>query len=629
MLEALRKSATGWVAKLLIGLLVLSFAVWGVADIFTGYRGDDVAIVGETPVTIQEYRVSLQQEIQQVSRQVGSYLTMDQARSLGLDRRVLGRMMAEAALNDEARNLGLGVTDAVIAESIRQDPSFQAPGGQFDQGYFQQVIRASGYSEAGYVAQQRNNLTRQMIAEAVGGGIEAPEVLEKAIDRYRNETRSAEYIVIGSEMIDPIAEPTEEELRTYFDENTAEFRAPEYRKVAVLAASPAELAPTIEVSEDELRASYDADPNRFGAPERRTIERIVFDDLAAAEQARAEIEGGKSFEDVANDIGLTEDDRKLGTLTKDGILDPAIGVAAFDLAVGDVSQPVQGTFGPVLVRVTEIVPGINRTFEEVRDEIRIDLATKKAADSILDTYDAVEDDRAAGMTLAEIAQKQGLSYREIEALDNQGNAPDETSVSGLPEAPGFLSEVFATDVGVEADPLQTRGDGWAWLDVLDITGSRERTFEEARDKVADAWRAEQTRDAIEAKAKDVAEKLRGGTTFFEMAEELGTTSGLAGPIKRGSTDGPFGAPAVQLLFTTAEGNVTWTSAATAPRRVVFRVTDIEVPQFQPGQADEYAAEVVNGISNDILGQYLQELEGRIGSTVNQQALFLALGETPQ
>ncbi len=114
-----------------------------------------------------------------------------------------------------------------------------------------------------------------------------------------------------------------------------------------------------------------------------------------------------------------------------------------------------------------------------------------------------------------------------------------------------------------------------------------------------------------------------------MAEELGTTSGLAGPIKRGSTDGPFGAPAVQLLFTTAEGNVTSTSAATAPRRVVFRVTDIEVPQFQPGQADEYAAEVVNGISNDILGQYLQQLEGRIGSTVNQEALRLALGESTQ
>lgn len=629
MLEALRKSATGWVAKLLIGLLVLSFAVWGVADIFTGYRGDDVAIVGETPVTIQEYQASLQQEIQQVSRQVGSYLTMDQARSLGIDRRVLGRMMAEAALNDEARNLGLGITDAVIADSIRQDPSFQAPGGQFDQSYFQQVIRASGYSEAGYVAQQRNNLTRQMIAEAVGGGMEAPEVLEKAIDRYRNETRSAEYIVVTSAMIDPIAEPTEEELRTYYDENKAEFRAPEFRKVAVLAASPAELAPTIEVSEDELKASYDADPDRFGAPERRTIERIVFDDLAAAEQARAEIEGGKSFEDAANDIGLTEDDRKLGTLTKDGILDPAIGTAAFDLAVGDVSQPVQGTFGPVLVRVTEIVPGVNRTFEEVRDEIRIDLATKKASDSILDTYDAVEDDRAAGMTLAEIAQKQGLSYREIEALDNQGNAPDESSVSGLPEAPGFLSEVFATDVGVEADPLQTRGDGWAWLDVLDITASRERTFEEAREKVAEVWRAEQTRDAIAAKAKDVADKLRGGRSFFEMAEELGTTSGLAGPIKRGSTDGPFGASAVQLLFTTAEDSVTSTSAATAPRRVVFRVTDIEVPQFQPGQADEYAAEIVNGMSNDILGQYLQELEGRIGSTINQQALRLALGESPQ
>ncbi len=629
MLEALRRGASGWVAKIFMGLLVLSFAVWGVADIFRGYRGTDVAEVGDTPITVDDFRRALQQEIQRVSRQVGTYLTMDQARSLGIDGRVLGQMMAEAALNDEANTLGLGLTDAVVAESIRNDDAFKTPGGQFDKSYFEQVLRSSGYTEAGYVYQTRKALVRQMIADAVGSGVGAPLVLEKAVDRYRNEARQAEYIVVTTDMVGPIAEPTEEQLRTFYDENKADFRAPEYRKIAVLTISPAALANDIEVSDEETKASYDADPDRFGTPERRTIERIVFEDVAAAEQARKEIEEGKSFEDVAAGLGLTDDDRKLGTLTKDGILDPAVGDAAFALQIGDVSQPVQGTFGPALVRVTEILPGMNRTLDDVRDEIRLDLATQKAKDQILDMYDAIEDDRAGGMTLAEIGQKRGLPFREIEAIDDKGLAPDESTVADLPESPQFLSEAFAMEIGVEADPLQTRGDGWAWFDVEDITPSRELSFEEAREKVATAWRAEETAKLIEAKAKELADRIRGGTGFFAAAEELGTTSGLVGPIRRTQTDGAFGGPAVQLMFTTAKDDVASTAAAVSPQRVVFRVTDITVPEFKPGEANEYKAEIETGISNDLLGQYLRELEARIGTAVNQEVLRMALGESDQ
>lgn len=627
MMDALRKSATGWVAKVLIGLLVLSFAVWGVADIFTGYRGTDVAQVGETPITIEEYRSALQREIQQTSRQVGTYLTMDQARSFGLDTRVLGRMMAEAALDDEARQRGLGVSDAIVADSIRLDPSFQTPGGQFDRTYFEQLLRSQGYSEPYFVFLQRKILMRQMIADAVGGGIEPPLVLEKAVDRYRNETRSAEFIVITPAMAGTVPEPTEEELRTFFDDNKTEFRAPEYRKLSVLVIDAADLADNIEVPVEDLQASYDANPGRFGAPERRTIERIVFDTLQAAQSARAEIDGGKSFEDVAADVGLTEDDWSLGTLAKDDVLDTAIAESAFGLAVNEVSDPVQGSFGPVLVRVVEIEPGLTRSFDEVKDEIQIELALSRAEDKVLDVYDLVEDGRAAGMTLAEIAQKEGLTYREVDGIDRQGAGLEGEPVSGLPSAQRFLTEVFATDVGVEADPLQTSGNGWAWFDVLDIIPSRDRSFEEARDAVADAWRADQTRDLVAAKAKEVTDKIRNGTGFFAMAEELGTTSGLVGPIKRTETDDVFGTSAVQLLFTTPEGDTTSTVANVGDRRVVFRVTDIDLPTFEPGTAEAYADELTGGISNDILGQYLTQLESRIGSSVNPEALRLALGES--
>lgn len=629
MLESMRRGANTWVAKLFIGLLVLSFAVWGVADIFTGYRGTDVAEVGKTPITVDQYRAALQREIQQASSRFGSYLTMDQARAFGLDTQVLARLMAEAALDDEARTRGLGVTDQVVAESISADPAFQTPGGQFDRSYFQQVLRSVGYSEAMYVAEQRNTLLRQMIADAIAGGIEAPEVLEKAIDRYRNETRSAEYIVVTPAMSGTVPEPTEEQLRAYYNDNKADFRAPEYRKLAILSLQPEDLAAGVEIPEEDLKASYDADPDRFGTPERRAIERIVFPDMGAARIARGEIDGGKTFEDIAAGLDLTEEDRKLGTLTRDGVLDPAIAEAAFGLAVGEISQPVSGTFGPVLVRVTDVEPGSARTFEDVREEIRAELAVDRAADRILDMYDTVEDERAGGMTLAEIGQKHALTFREIATVDRQGRAPDDSRVTGIPEASAVLEEAFTTDIGVEADPQQTSDDGWVWFDVLDVIASRELGFDEAREKVAQAWRADQTRDLVSAKAREVAEKLRGGTTFFAMAEELGTTSGLIGPITRNSRDSDFGPPAIQLLFSTPRDAIAETQADRPRQRVVFRVTDITVPDFQPDAAETYRSEIVTGMTNDIMGQYLKELENRIGTSVNPEALRLALGETDQ
>lgn len=624
MLETLRKRASGWVAKILIGLLVISFAVWGVADIFTGYRGDDVARVGETEITVEQYRSALQREIQQVSRQFGSYLTMDQARALGLDGRVLGRLMAEAALDDEARSRGLGLTDQVVAESIQADPSFRTPGGQFDRSYFEQVLRSAGYTEGLYVAEQRRRLLRQLIADAVGGAVKAPAVLERAVDRYRNERRSAEYLIVTPAMADPVSEPTEEELRTYFEENKPDFRAPEYRRIAVLHLAPEDLTAGIEVSDEEIRASYDRDPDRFGTPEVRTIERIVFPSRSAAEVALREIEAGRSFEEVAAEAGVSERDRVLGTLTRREVLDRGIADAAFSLDVDKVVV-VDGTFGPALVRVTAIEKGDQPTFEELREAIRQEIALDRAASRLLDIYDAIEDDRAAGMTLSEIAQKHGLTYREFAAVDRQGMTPDGVLVE-LDDAQTVLAEVFRTDVGLEADPVKGALDDWTWFDVLEITPGRDRTFEEARAQVAEAWRRERTEAAVAAKAREIAERIRGGASLFDVAGEIGATPGLIGPITRAQIDEAFGPAAVQLLFTTPQGGVAETVSARSPSRVVFRVTAIDVPA-SAARDEALSANIANGISNDIIDQYLQQLETALGRSINQQALRLALGET--
>lgn len=629
MLEALRRSVGSWVVKAFIGVIMLSFAVWGVSDVFRGYRGNEVARVGETEIPAETYRNALQREIQTVSQQIGSYLTLDQARSFGLDRRVLGRLVAEAALDDEARRRGLGMSDSAVAASIRNDPTFRGPGGQFDRSYFNQFLRSTGYSEGMFVAEQRRRLLRNAIGEAVGGAPAAPEVLAAAVDRYRNETRSAEYILVTADLLDELPTPSEAELATFFEENRTDFRAPEYRRLALIPIEPEDIVDQIPVSDEDARAAFEARAHQFEQPERRTVEQITFADIEEARQARADIAEGRDFEEIAAERGLSQADMRLGSLTRDEIVDQAVSAAAFELEVGEVSEPVEGVFSPVLLRVAEVEAGGGSEFEQVADRVRRELAEDRARGEIHDLYDLIEDDRAAGLTLSEIAQRRSLPYREIEAVDRQGRDMEGESVAGLPPARELVEEAFQTNVGFEADPLQLGADGYVWFDVLDTVPARDRAFDEVRDEVLAAWQEEQIRRQVGARAEELAEQLRGGVDFEEAAEGMGAEYRTVGPLRRGDTSGSFGRAATGRLFTTADGGIAVAEAADSLQRVIFRVTDVEVPTYTPRDDDPYAREIVAGITDDLIGQYVTQLQDQLGVAINQRALRAVFGETDE
>jgi peptidyl-prolyl cis-trans isomerase D len=630
MLDALRKSVGSWVAKIFIGLLMLSFAVWGVSDVFRGYRGAEIARVGETEIPAEVFRNALQREIQMLSQRIGTYLTMDQARSVGIDRQVLGRLIAEAALNEEARRRGLNMSDSAVAASIRADATFQAPGGQFDRTYFNQYLAATGYSEGMYVAEQRQRLLRHAIGEAIGGRPEAPEVLAAAIDRYRNEERHAEYLLVTAEALEDVPEPDEDELVAYFEDNRSDFRAPEYRRLALISLQAEDIVDMIEVSEEDARASYEARAGQFSRAERRTIEQIAFDSMDDAAAARAEIDEGRSFEEIAEERGLAGGDHILGTLTQDEIVDRAIAEAAFRLEEGAVSDPVDGMFAPALIRVTDIESGTEQRFEDAADQVRRDLAMDRAQGEILDLYDMIEDGRAAGMTFAEIAERYNLPHMVVEMVDRQGRDESGEPIASLPRADRLLDEAFQTDIGVEADPVQYGTDGYVWFDVLDTIPGRNREFEEAREDVVEAWRASMIRDRINARAEEIADELRAGAQLTDLAgESPGIRMGTSGPLRRNTTSGVFGEAAVGRIFTTPRGEIAVAEASDPQDRIVFRVSRVSVPDYTPGEDDAYRREIVTGIADDLVGQYLVQLQDRLGVSVNQQALRRVFGETDE
>ena len=579
-----------------------------------------MAKIGRIELTVDQFRMLYNDRLQQFARQLGRPISGDQARAMGIDRLVLSQIVAEFLLDEHARQLGLALSDAEVSRYITNDPSFRGPNGQFDRFRFEQIIRNAGYTEARYVAEQRRRLMRLELAGTIAQGLNAPKALLAAADRYQNEQRAIEYVLLDRAQAGDIPQPMPEELAKYFDERKIAFRAPEYRKVTIVSLIPSEQAHWIEISDADLKRAYEERRARYATPERRHVLQIDFSSVEAAQAAADRVAKGASFVEVAKELGKTEKDIDLGTVTKSAMIDKAVADAAFSLKEGEVSAPVQGRFGTVLVQVTKVEPEQVRSFEEVAPELKQELATARAKSETLDIYNKLEDARSEGKTLTEAAENLKLPARTIEAVDRSGRDPNGNPVN-LPEQQPLLQGIFATDIGIERDPLQFQ-DGYVWYDVTGITPSRERSLDEVKDQVETRWREQEIGKRLAEKATAILDKVKAGATLAEAAApdhlKVETLSG----IKRGQGTGPLSASAVDAVFRTAKEAAGKADAATPPEQVVFRVTDIVVPKLDPESQDakRIAETLDRGLSEDLYAEYIAYLEREIGVTINQSAL---------
>src|ERR1700694_3478870 len=346
MLRGMRKASSNWLGKtimaVVMGVLIISFGVWGIADIFKGFGQSTLATIGRTEISINEFRQLYTEKLQQIGRQFGRPLTMDQARAFGLDRQVLQQTIAEAALDEEARRLGLGQSDAETMRMIVSDPNFKGVSGNFDPARFQATIRQFGFTEQRYVADQRRVSLRRQIAGTISAGLEPPKVMIDALSRFQNAQRSIEYVKLDTAQAGPIDPPSPETLAGYFDDHKTQFRAPEYRKISFVAITPEAIGKWAEVSDEDAKKIFEQLRDRLGTPEQRQVSQIVFPNAEEALSARNRIGSGTSFEDLAKERGLNPSDVDLGMVAKTGIIDTAIADAAFSLPSGEVSQPVPG-----------------------------------------------------------------------------------------------------------------------------------------------------------------------------------------------------------------------------------------------------------------------------------------------
>jgi len=628
MLDLLKQYASGWVAQLLIALLVLSFAVWGVSDIFSGFGQNAIARVGDTEVPVREFQRRYDNAARNFAAQTGQALTPQQLVQTGIPQQVIAQLVNEATLSDAASNLGLGISNETAGRMLTEDPGLRGPTGVYDRTTAAQFIASQGMTENEFALSRKAAYVRNQLVQALGSGITVPDAYLRAAHEYRAQQRDISYVLVAGPNSSEIPEPTETELAAYYDSTRTQWRAPEYRGLRYFLLSPAEIADPEAVSDEEAKLRYDRQVSRFTIPEFRNVEQIVFPDRAEAATAAAELQAGKSFDDLIAQRNLKPEDVNLGFVTREQIVDPAVAEAAFAMTEVGVSPVIDGRFGAVIARVTEIEPAIVTEFETAKRGLKQEIALERAADQILDLHDAIEDARAGGATVPEAAARYELEVVAVPAVDANGNDPDGNPVD-VPAS--VVADAFQSDVGLENNPVEPDRASFAWYDVTAIRGPRELPLDEVRQRVVGEWLAAEQEKRLLADAAVVKDRLEAGETIADVAADLSLNVRTEEDITRVTQPrGELSSAVIFAAFEGPEGQVGIASGPVPNTKIVLVVDSVTTPPYFAGAPELASTEeqLTIELANDLLALFVTEVRSHTEYTLNQPVLQAVLGIGP-
>jgi len=615
------------IVSVMFGMLILSFAVWGIGDIFRrGMRAQYVAEVGSQRILPQEFQDQYRRELHRLQTMLQTEVTAERARELGLPQRVLREMISRVLFDLAARDAGVAVSDEVVRQAIFDNVSFHNAEGKFDRGVFQTLLNNAGYSEERFVALTRQDIVRNQVTEAITAGGAVLQVMLEDLYRYRNERRTAETVLVSAAAMTDIPTPSEADLEAYHKDHAEAFTAPEYRALTAVIMTPADLAPRMTVSEDRLKDEYEARLADFKIPEERTLRQIILKDEAAAKDAAARIAKGESFDKVAHEL-TGKPPLDLGTVKQEDVPMPELAAAAFRAPEGGITDPVETPLGWHIAEVVKIITGHTESFEEAKGKLTHELQLREASDAIYELGNKVQDALGGGARLEEAAKKLDLKVVKIAAVDGKGLSPEGKPMAGLPQGPKFLATAFSTEPGRDSDFREDDQGGFFLLHVDNVVPSQLRPLADVRDKVLAGWQADARRKAAAKAAQAMVEKAASGADLAALAKESGASVTTTAPFTRtGQGAGPALPPElVASLFAAKIGDVM--SSPSPQGAVVAKLRSVTPADAKADAAGVHQLEnqLRGTIDADLLNAFTEALRERYGVEINERVVSSLVG----
>ena len=631
MLDSLRKGAGTWFVKGFLFLLIASFAVWGIGDIFRGRSDTALIKVGEIEIQSQEFTEAFNREMRRMGQAIGQPIDREQARAFGLVDRTLQQVVTQSLYDSEAQRLDLIASRDMILQQIRENPAFQNEFQQFDRFRFEQLLRENGFTEASFIAANQRDLTRSQLFEAVAGGAQPPQAMVEFFYKRQNEKRIAEILTVPDSAFQNVAEPDQAALETFHAEHETRFTAPEYRDVSFVTLHAEDLIEEVRASDAEIEEEYQDRLAELSVPETRQVEQILFDSQEAAQKAAERIGAGEDFYAVAKDAANQDEAAvRLGEQRREDLL-PEAADAVFALPQGAASAPVKTAFGWHIFRVTGITPGHRPTLVEARDKLAEELKRRRAAEAMFDMANRIDDALAGGAGLEEAAQQFKLRFVQLDGINAEGENARGERPEALPSSPELLRAAFTSEKGA---PLQLRefdGGGYFIVRVDEVTPPALRPLEQVRQEVAEAWKAERRAEAAQKRAQELAGQARM-TDLKALADQTKLPYLRMEPSTRQEAAGlpTLSVEAAQKIFSLQPGET-----ASAPNRegdghLVLKLVEVTPadPAADAAGMARLRSQLRASVADDLLGGFREALRGKVEVRVDNRAIE-AMFEPPR
>ena len=522
----------------LVGLLVLAFAVWGVNDMFVPGVRNAVVSVGDASVSTRDFNRDLQSRLREIALQRGEGLTNEEAYQQGIHRDLLGQYQVQLAIEKDAQDLGVGVNRADARAYIEAIPAFRSEITQeFDRSKLEAALARTrnGYTIKKFEEDVLRDLRRVQTVEAIVGGIQAPAGFAKRQFDFLSEQRKATVLTLNKDAVPAPEAPSDEILQAYLDENAVRYTAPEFRQVTMIRLEPSGFLPDVagEITEQDIKDEFDSRIARgsLGTKASRDVIVLTAPDESTAQDAATRLAAGEDPNLVASALGLFSPDRFDG-VEKDTLPDSVTDALAFSLNEGEARASENSLGSWEAVYVPSVTAANVPEFSSIEPEIRRDLGVEKAKDRIFDISNDLDTRLINGETLEAIATELNLPMESYDYIDRLGLTQDGLNMVGSTQIPGIAQDdellrlIFTEDIGFDTDIFPTTQDGIVAFRVTDVIDSQVKPLVDVRDQVLAAWENEQLREALTARGLELAAEIRGGKSLEDIAEELGEAATL-------------------------------------------------------------------------------------------------------
>jgi peptidyl-prolyl cis-trans isomerase D len=556
--------------------LVFAFSIWGVGDIFRGYNANILAKIGNRELNAQNYLFSFNREVNRISNQLERVVTTEEAINSGLHYQILDRSLVELSANAASDEIGLIASDDAIKKRILSTNAFKNAFNQFDRNIFEQIIRQNGLTEDSFLVLERDSHVLSQLSKSVFKDINPPSALNDLLFRYQFERRNVDYIIISPDEISQEDEVDKNEIEIFYNENINLYKTEETRDFSVISLNVSTLSKLENVSDEEINIFYEDNKYNYYEPEKRSYYLIPYFSNEDAIKALENYSSNGDIEKILIDRNLNINDVDQGLITFDEGISESVSETAFNASLNQLSGPTESPFGPSLIYVNEIVSEKEIKIEEIKDQIIIDIQKDKAKDKVYSLYGEIEDLRAGGKTLDEIAEEKSLSIESYENINDVGQRMDGSIIKN-PSLEELINLIFLNDVDEDLEPYEDSEGNLNFFRIDNINYSQQIPLNEAMENIKISILKNKSIESVKTKSREIFDRLKEYNNNLDfISDENGLAIATSGILSRTSSNEIFTNKALSEIFKTEKGSSFIVNAAIGNSIVIGKVSNIDL-----------------------------------------------------